>query len=312
MPNLVLTTACRNACPFCFARNAGNPEYMDFDFVRSRMAWAVRSGMRRIHLVGGEPAMHPRFTDIVDLLIHSGIEVTIFTDGALPDETVRYLQNLPDASLLFSVNRSVIPLSDRIIRFYQSLGYRVKLNVTLYRPDQDIRYLFDEITTYRLIPEYRLSLAMPVHPDFSNAYLLPEMYTRTAEALFPPIQEGAGRGIRPTFDCGFPLCFFSDTQRRWLEEHDIVFQSLCGVVPDLMPDGRALHCFPLSHISRPVDRYPDLSGLKEVLKEDLNRLRERTLFAHCRTCDYFECNVCSGGCAAFRIPKDHPRPKRRT
>ncbi len=74
MPTVMLTTHCPNACPWCFARpkmeeyQARGIREMSWDDFVIVVDFYERSGLRQMILLGGEPGLHSRFTDILHLL----------------------------------------------------------------------------------------------------------------------------------------------------------------------------------------------------------------------------------------------------
>ena len=116
------------------------------------------------------------------------------------------------------------------------------------------------------------------------------------------IEKGLQEGIRPMFDCGFPYCFFSEEQKEYLACHHVVFGSQCGVIPDVLPDLRAIPCFPLSAFSAPVNS-SNWSDVRKNLQEKLKNMNYNDIYQQCKDCKHLMNGKCLGGCKAVRLKR---------
>lgn len=201
--------------------------------------------------------------------------------------------------LEFIVNRSSNLLTANTVRFYKALGHRIKIGLTLFKSTQYVQHAIREIEAYRLRKAIRIGIALPSCSPSNNMYLSPEAYPQISNEIFPFLVECIGKGIKPEFDCGFPYCFFTDEQKEYFSVHSVHFASLCGIIPDLLPDHSAIPCFPLAHAR--VDLRGQSSWLEVIsaLEKKLAAMNMNLLFAHCQGCTYLQEAVCSGGCKAF-------------
>lgn len=84
-----LTNRCNHACIWCYAADSISSHYNDNDFapvdmVVQTISEAAALGLKAITFVGtGEPTLHPKF-DVIARAIHdAGLEIGLFTNGAL-------------------------------------------------------------------------------------------------------------------------------------------------------------------------------------------------------------------------------------
>ena len=74
MANLMITTACNFRCPYCFGLDLfGSGQvrhYMPMQLFGELLAWIDRAAMPEmaVHLMGGEPTLHPSFGEMVEEL----------------------------------------------------------------------------------------------------------------------------------------------------------------------------------------------------------------------------------------------------
>ena len=211
------------------------------------------------------------------------------------------LQNINDGEFSFCVNRTDPRLADGIVELYRRLGHRVQLGLTLFESQQSMTHIHDEIITYRLKKHIRIGIALPAASNNENTYVVPEDYTEISPVLFEFIRQGIESGIRVSFDCGFPYCFFTKDQREYLEKHDIEFASNCGIIPDITPDESVIPCFPLANFKQGITDTSNWENVEKRFKVILESATHHPLFNNCRDCVELESEKCGGGCRALRL-----------
>jgi MoaA/NifB/PqqE/SkfB family radical SAM enzyme len=303
MPNLLLTNQCFNGCSFCFVGAKESELFLRLENIATLLPFIHSFGRDTVNLLGGEPTLNPDFGPILERLLQEGFQVKIFTHGKIPAELVARLQGLHDGEFSFCVNRSDGRLTPKIINFYRKLGYRIQIAATVFKLQQSLTHIIDEILTYHLDRYFRLGLAMPIWPDRQNAYLPPEAYSRAADELFAFIDEAVVAGLKPSFDCGFPYCFFNEEQKAYLTENEIAFASNCGIIPDVGPEFSAKPCFPLANFAQPLAAASSWPILRQKFEEALNRANTEFLFAACKDCEAWRKKQCCGGCMALTMAR---------
>ena len=91
---LYLTSGCNLRCRHCwivpsFVGGKADPgECLDIDLLRRAVGEAKPLGLQSAKLTGGEPLLHPRFVELVDMLTAEGLALTMETNGTLVDEAL--------------------------------------------------------------------------------------------------------------------------------------------------------------------------------------------------------------------------------
>jgi len=82
--NLDLTVACNFACPHCIDRGLLNTgQLLPWDNLRDSLTHLAAAGLRSVILIGGgEPTLHPRFTDVIRHIKSLGLQCAIVTNGS--------------------------------------------------------------------------------------------------------------------------------------------------------------------------------------------------------------------------------------
>ena len=90
--NILLTTTCSRRCPYCFAqervtlepgaptKRTAPPHISREDFSRA-IEFAKTGAARQVGILGGEPSLHPQFTELLELAWDAGFHTKIFSNG---------------------------------------------------------------------------------------------------------------------------------------------------------------------------------------------------------------------------------------
>ena len=283
------------------------------------------SGEKNISLLGGEPTLHPQFTEFVLYLYERGFNVNIFTSGVTGEKTfdniARYLSFLDPAHLSFVCNindpeNTPYAESKSIEKFLAVMSQFTQLGFNIYRPDASLDFLFPTIQKFGLKPALRLGLAHPI-PGAKNAHIGIKNFDAVARLLVSNIPQFERYKLFPTLDCGFPYCIFSN------EEIGRLFGALppeglkfaCGAAIDIGIDLSVWSCFPLSTLKR--KSLFDFQFLHEIVDyyESFHRsvrIESGGVFDECDLCRYREKGLCSGGCLGHILKEIMIEPPVRT
>lgn len=83
-----ITSQCNKNCDFCYNNFSSGGSYQEITIYDLRVIvhFAKANGIQNIVLSGGEPLLHSRFFEIVNILKDEDINVTVITNGMLLDE----------------------------------------------------------------------------------------------------------------------------------------------------------------------------------------------------------------------------------
>ena len=103
---LYMSTSCNLACRHCwitprFVNGKADPgDVIDVDALRAAVREAKPMGLSNCKLTGGEPMLHPRYLEIVDMLTEEGLGLDMETNGTLmTPEIAKHLKE--DSNLSF-------------------------------------------------------------------------------------------------------------------------------------------------------------------------------------------------------------------
>lgn len=307
MPNLMLTDRCNRRCGYCFARGriaqAGTGRDLPFHRLKEFLDFLDASGYPVLHLIGGEPTLHPSFANIVRYAVRRGFGIRLFTNGLMSDEAVEALLEIPPdrTGILVNVNepRETPPAQwDRLVAVLGRLAPRVTAGYNLHRLDFDASAVVGLVRDLQLRPVLRLGLAQPI-AGAANDHVPAAEYARLGEPVTRLAEEAAAAGVGIGFDCGFVACMFQPDHLRRLRIAGADVRFVCHAVLDVSPDLDLWGCFPLSLVeTAPLARFPDLWAARDHFESVLAALRARAQPEACAACTHRRLGTCPGFCAA--------------
>ena len=316
MANILLTEKCVRACPYCFAK-----EYLK-ESKENLLSWESliyitdlfeSSNEKRLSLLGGEPTLHPQFIDFVLYLHQRNFHVTVFTSGIMAPKQLAaaqtYLLKIPEENLSFVCNynhphTSTHSETQQINHFFKAFSKYITLSFNLYQKDFDFGFLVEAINKYGLKKHIRLGLAQPI-PGQKNECLALKELRGMAEKLTNQLEILEENRITLGFDCGMPLCIFSneDIGRLFkLNKGRVMFS--CGPACDIGPDMQMWSCFPLSNYEKKsLYDFNHAEEIRHYWIEQHTHIRKKRkgIFEECKACNYQKEGLCMGGCLAHLI-----------
>lgn len=318
MANVLLTQLCVRSCPYCFAK-----KYMGEVSPRDMLSWDnliyladffIKSGNFHMSLLGGEPLLHPQFSEFVHYLSKRGIHSSIFTSGIAPKKQFEIIKKeLADKDLKFqficNVNdpkKSPAHELSKVHLFLETFGERTSLSFNIYELDFSFDFLVEYIHKYNLKNHIRLGLAHPI-PNQPNQCISPTDFSKVAERLSYYFDKLKDENIEIGFDCGFPMCIFTEEQLGKMfvwSNGRLVFK--CGPAIDIGPDMSVWSCFPLSGFNkRSIFEFDSLREVDDFYNKKMIEMRHNAgLYDKCTSCKYRISGLCTAGCVSHVINKE--------
>ncbi|MBU0728931.1 MAG: radical SAM protein [Proteobacteria bacterium] len=229
VPILEITDQCNMKCPICLVAGRVSeelsPEQVN-TIIDNLLRYEEKINM--LTLSGGEPTCHPRFLEIVDLVLRPEIGlVSVSTNGLLLSQDDRLICELRDRGVVISLqfdgfspevyqklrgNASLAEMKRKLVEKIISLGGQVSLTVTLARGVNeqelgeilDLFFAHDEILSIMIQPFADTCRAHREMPrECIDAVTIPEVVKLLAGASGGVIQE---KDFTP-LPCSHPGCF---------------------------------------------------------------------------------------------------------
>ncbi len=310
--NLMLTSYCNRRCPYCFAKSKLTHEknqansYLSLENLRIAMDFLKRSKIPHMGLIGGEPTLHPRFTQIVDMLLKEKFNLTIFSNAVFSEGVAKFLQKRLKLQwvMLANINHPETYSSEewkKVKRGLQLLKFKITLGFNASRANFCGDFLPVLVNKYKLNRVIRLGIANPIVGE-ENEHISFQNHPRISAAIVRFVETCEKQNVRVNFDCGFTMCSFSDLQLGRLARCGSQFSFRCAETIDANCDLSLWRCFPTANLFN--RRLTDFKDMKEIINfyaGKFDAFRRIGSMQKCRDCKYRLRRQCGGGCLAHII-----------
>lgn len=310
MPNLMLTNWCNYKCPYCFGMDRMVPRVpqaaMSDETFLGILDWLARTSYNKpIHLMGGEPTLHPKFEWIVDTLLERDYPITIFSNLAT-EKAPEYAEKLGVMPISWVVN--VNPpykwsevQRERIETALSHLGENAAITFNIMPDEPDSLWAIDLIKRFNLRRNIKVGFVLPTITQVNYA-LDDNEYTIVAEKTVQLARDGAREGITLDYECGVPTCAFTDAQLGELWKLGSRVTSGCCSRLDITPLGEVIYCLSLATVlSRHYSGFANYDEAKNWFEEKYHPYRQLGRKVECATCNLMRSDKCNGACLAKNL-----------
>ena len=320
MANIMITKRCNLNCEYCFANefvNTGNSTDILLDDYKRILEFILLDGTEnRIGLIGGEPTLHHKFGDILDILLSEkrAKTVILYTNGILAGQYADMLSD-PKFHVLMNCNdirrsESLSTAFDNSIEIlFKRLGDRVSPGVNFYKPDFDTGYILELLKDYPF-KKLRVSISLPNNDNYNYKPL--DYFARVKPGLFELFRKLRELGTIPYLDCNIlPPCLVTVDEMlefgKWGASNPFVTvkteRTGCMPVIDILPDGTAVRCFGLSEYTKTnIKDFASISDLRKYYIRTVDAYAVNSVYdKRCKGCYKFKTVKCSGGCLIYKI-----------
>jgi|GEM_PF-998864 len=317
-----ITNVCNQSCPFCFASTemkTNNVKFISLTDIKTICKLSKKAGFKNAQLLGGEPTIHPQFSQLLELVLKTFYSIRIFSNGIFSEEVAQTIKsytkrvgitfNIATPGFVFQPQvRSKV--TENIKRLTQSNPVAISIVSTFLGDDYlkiiDLidKELYDRVTVM-------LSLNLPEAYGI-NPYTI-EQFPKIGQGIVKCVkylqQQKIGRKLSFT-NSGLRPCMFKKEELAYLKRFDLSLeQYTCHDDEDLFTISfnqklSSYKCYPTSTREQlPINKKTDLEIIKnKYLKITRDNERKYTL-PYCQSCPFygFAKNQCSGPCMGFRI-----------
>jgi radical SAM protein with 4Fe4S-binding SPASM domain len=120
------TFRCDSGCGFCFNQGVEGGGDITVDDFRTLVRVMEAGGIREMDVLGGEPALHPEFLMLLDVLAESGLRANLSTNGADVDTLDKIARGHPDGKLMTGVSINSDSISAELLAYIETYKPRLK------------------------------------------------------------------------------------------------------------------------------------------------------------------------------------------
>lgn len=319
--NLLITNYCNQSCPFCFASREMKSKTLSKEMSLKDYQITLRKIKRSKHykvikLLGGEPTLHSQLFQMLDMAIHDGLMVQIFTNGIMKAEVseklkqygtnVGYTFNCVTPGFQHNKNtRSAVIANMRDLSAKSHITTSITID-PFFRIDT---FVETAEQVFPLLHSIRIGFSNPIAGN-RNWYSFSD-FPKMGGIMVEFMEKARKHGFKGEFtmNCGFTRCMFSDEQFSYIKkELKHIGWSCFGKESsmDVGVDMSAFHCFPLSEHKRIDLKTVGYAKANSELIRERMKLWARLKNEVCLKCPFygFGGDKCPGPCLAFQMNEE--------
>ncbi len=329
------TYKCNLSCKYCYARDFKEkiPNDMTLNDFYRLLIWAKKNKWNRMVFLGGEPTLHPDFSDMLKLCYKHKMFITIATNNVFPSRIISNVKSFWHENVIVNYNARQVANSsqqrffDRNLKEWKARNISFGFSYIIGKDKEDLRKLFFDVEYYK--PTFvRTSLALP---DSSKQNLGCNIfdYSQHFFRQIMQIQKECVRLRIPFYNYRpIPVCMFSDKEWKKLKEiSPYVAYTRCPIgykgrytyMLTVNPDLSFSFCYSVFMKNENILKFKNRKELNAFLKKNTAQLISNCLIESCNEClahdlfmnslndknsqkskDFFSQRVCQGGCLNLR------------
>ena len=314
--NIMVNNYCNLRCSYCFAstemyEKAEKQNMKEKDFFKV-LTYLKRNGIREVRIIGGEPTIHPKFKEFLQIVTRDpwfesififsnctfSMEVLYEIMVAAKKKKVVVLPNYNEKEFLGKRGEVV----EKNLKTLTKCGIVKTLGINIYSKDFNYSYAIKKaeelgirqirwsITT----PNYKLSEDFDVKSYFRGFYGVLRGFLR----------ECREKGIYAMLDCNtIPPCVFTEDEKRELLSYkeDLFDRTDCNVILDVNPQLEIFRCFGMSEgYHEKLKSKKTIGEVRDGMVEEFRGVEEILLLDECRECEIYEKQGRSCSCLVYR------------
>jgi MoaA/NifB/PqqE/SkfB family radical SAM enzyme len=328
------TYRCNLKCKYCYAQGLEKEMSTDMslnDFIQL-ILWAKDKGWKVIRFLGGEPTVHPNFSEMVDICSRHGMQTTMSTNNVFSAQ-VRSKFNASRMSYI-SINYIYNSLDEKQKRIFEDnlKHFSLKkipfeLSYIIDHKNDDYSQIFKHAKMYKAMA-IRASIAIPGVAKQSNISEINDHFKKISSKVLDFQQKCID--IRMPFYIYRPLmpCMFSAEEWKKLKG---TFPFICftrcpvGLMGDysntvvVNPDLSIFPCIAVFNKGPNIFSFKDRKQISSFYQKKMQPILSKPVMESCENCEkqsrflsdiekgsnsdlktYFSQKLCQGGCLSFK------------
>lgn len=292
---LLITENCNANCPNCFNKDYRTKRDMDYSQCISLLSYLSKSGLKKVKLMGGEPTVHPFFSDILKFAQSKFDSVIIFTN-AINDEILKI--NLREKDLIVYNSQFIddsFPLEKLLPNqagtrvFETQISSDLNVDTLISRFDNFLSRLEKEYPHDYLIKLIGFNLTLNC---MENIFAKKSSIIKKWNKVYDFIKK---KNYDVDIDHSIPWCFFVNTNMK-VKQGIWKCTSQCSGLIDSEMNLR--YCNQHPKVLMPLienGKFTPVAKIENYLyMENLNKIHTN-LVKLCKDCPFFN-RKCNGGC----------------
>lgn len=285
---VLITHKCNANCPTCFNKSIRHGAEMSLDDFVCLADYLAESGVQRIKIMGGEPTVHPCFSEIICYAQKRFYSVHVFTN-AINDKILDFVPREHD-SIIYNVSCLPTPIQKCKMMLDRPGGRMFETQIAADAPVNLIKRKLEDIVS--VVPKEKLAIALTLNcmeNIFAKKAEIIEKWNIVADYLHETL------GVTHHIDHKIPFCFFQHSGMRVSVVNSLCSTKCAGLIT---PDVKLQYCNQLN--SKPLSIKGEKGFLpyeiiENYLQQNFYLKMSTNLNKICADCILFN-KKCNGGC----------------
>lgn len=308
--HIAITYKCNLECCYCYARNLKFKDMIIKDFNKV-LDWFEKQNIKKISLIGGEPTIHPKFEEIINIIKKRNFKTVLFTNGLFNSKIADKISSKVISSIFLNYNSPTFytkgqrELLEKNISFLMEKNKNIVFSFNIESNKTSYQYVIDSCKKYN-INKIRFSIAVP-NIKRSNEFFDLTSLKSTIPHLLEFVKTAVKKNIKTILARPLPLCLFEKNEIEFLKKYNTLM-STCELTKAVFVINPDLSIYPCTTLHM---KGPNLLTFKEkgeIVKYYENVIKKLKwncyIFSKCKKCIYRLRKKCSGVCLSYKINKN--------
>lgn len=336
-----VTYRCNLSCKACYTQGLQKeiPGDMKLSDFLQLVSWAKDKGWEKIRFLGGEPTIHPQFTEMLEICYRNHMSVTMPTNNLFSKQVLTKLDNPLVRDICINYNASMAVDEERKQMFRENIkqlnARRIPFSFSYildYKDEDDCCMdILDDAKRYKAM-YIRASLELPPFSEQSFSFEMSDETKSLFKKIYRMLEACVKYCIPFYIYRPVPLCIFSQEQQKELKFYsNYIFFTRCPIsylgqyghstMVTVNPDLSTFPCASVFIKGPNIFSFKSRYEIDRFYKESLKRLLSIPLMEICKNCNYHrrflaaikdtwlkkrnfddfdDKEICQGGCMNFR------------
>ncbi|MBL7196944.1 MAG: radical SAM protein [Candidatus Omnitrophica bacterium] len=311
---IAISYRCNRNCSYCYAKGLEEiyPQDMISEDFRRVIGWLKKQNKKRIALSGGEPTIHPKFCEFLDICEKENVNVGLLTNNLFNNEIAEKItrKNISYVMVHYEVRRTFSNEEYKI--FTKNLNLLNNRGIpTIFRCTFPSTNNFSDFSSHIISAAKKYKVAIRcafASPGFSQIeHATFNELLNTGNTILEFMEDCKKNGVFAFICRPMPRCMFNDRQWEYLKKLAYII-SKCSAGKNgnyaayavVNPDLSILACFCLFDKGPKIFDFKDIKDVSDYYAEKFENLRSIPVIEECKTCSYYLTRECQGGCLTYK------------
>jgi radical SAM protein with 4Fe4S-binding SPASM domain len=303
---VAITYNCNKNCSYCFAKSLrGSYDDMTLDDFKQLLDWMEKNGIKRFNFTGGEPTIHPKIKEFIEMAYRRGFNFSIFSNGLFSENEIDNFNHVDSFLINYNLESHYTKGEYKLLHhnLENLVKRKIKINIMFCITDEirSCEHILKACKKYS-VTDVLLDFTIPDSLK-SNKFIDYEEFETKKKLIVGFIKKLRKQKIKVSFARPMPRCIFTKDELKEFKQ-DMYFRCGSGegnTIITVNPDLTTFPCLSIFFRGPRVTSLRNISEFTQFYKKSLDNLRwQRVLYDKCKSCVYFIRKECQNACLCYK------------